>query len=172
MLRSTLGAAWRRGADSARVARELLAGIDFLEGATCATMIYAFLLPDGRVRFFNAGHPPLLCLRADAGVGVGVERFASTGPLLHSAFHDRPLPTLEITLAPGDRLLALTDGAFEARNPADQELGLEPLEEIFTHLPGRPAGEILDTLLERVHAHGAGRPVADDVTLVLMERTG
>src|SRR6185369_15208536 len=40
MLRSTLGAAWRQGADPARVSRELLAGIDFLEGATCATMIY------------------------------------------------------------------------------------------------------------------------------------
>ncbi|HZF08020.1 MAG TPA: hypothetical protein VFE33_04430 [Thermoanaerobaculia bacterium] len=38
MLRSTLGAAWRRGSDPARVARELLAGIDFLEGATCGTL--------------------------------------------------------------------------------------------------------------------------------------
>jgi len=66
----------------------------------------------------------------------------------------------------------LTDGAFEARSPADQELGLDSLEEAFGQLRGQPAGEILDALLERVHAHGAGRPVADDVTLVLIERTG
>ncbi|HZF08021.1 MAG TPA: SpoIIE family protein phosphatase [Thermoanaerobaculia bacterium] len=66
----------------------------------------------------------------------------------------------------------MTDGAFEARSPADQELGLDSLEEAFGQLRGQPAGEILDALLERVHAHGAGRPVADDVTLVLIERTG
>jgi serine phosphatase RsbU (regulator of sigma subunit) len=82
------------------------------------------------------------------------------------------LPTLEIALAPGDRLLALTDGAFEVRSPADQELGLDALEEAFVQLSGQPAGETLDSLLDRVHAHGAGRPVADDVTLVLIERTG
>jgi CheY-like chemotaxis protein len=86
MLRSTLSAAWRQGADPARVARELLAGVDFLEGATCATMIYALLLPDGRVRLWSAGHPAILCLRAAAG-GVGkdggAERLPSTGPLLH-----------------------------------------------------------------------------------------
>ncbi|HEV7514688.1 MAG TPA: SpoIIE family protein phosphatase [Thermoanaerobaculia bacterium] len=69
-------------------------------------------------------------------------------------------------------MLALTDGAFEVRSPADQELGLDRLEETFVSLQGKPAGETLDALLERVVAQGAGRPVADDVTLVLVERTG
>jgi serine phosphatase RsbU (regulator of sigma subunit) len=171
MLRSTLGAAWRQGADPARVARELLVGIGFLEGATCATMIYALLLPDGRVRFWNAGHPAVLCLRANGEDG-DAERFPSTGPLLHSALRDRPLLTEEIVFAPGDRLLVLTDGAFEVRSPADQELGMDRLEETFAALRGHPAGETLDRLLDRILAHGAGRPVADDVTLVLVERTG
>ncbi len=168
MLRSTLSAAWRRGADPTRVSRELLAGIDFLVGATCATMICALLLPDGRVRLFSAGHPPLLVLRA----GGEIEHVASTGPLLHFILRDRPLPTREIALSPGDRLLAFTDGAFEVRSPADQELGLDRLEATFASLADRPAGKILDVLLERVLGHGAGRPVADDVTLVLVERTG
>jgi sigma-B regulation protein RsbU (phosphoserine phosphatase) len=169
MLRSTLGAAWRRGADPERVGRELLAGIDFLEGATCATLAYALLLPDGRVRLFSSGHPSLLGLRAN---GEGrIEPIASTGPLLHSLFRDRPPGTREVTLAPGDRLLALTDGAFEVRNPADQELGLPRLEAAFAALRSRPSGEILDALLGEVLAHGAGRPLADDVTLVLIERT-
>jgi len=169
MLRSTLGAAWRRGADPARVSPELLAGIDFLSGATCATLIYGLLAPDGRARLFNAGHPPLLWLRAAGGA---VERIGATGPLLNRALRDRPLPAREIALAPGDRLLAYTDGATEARSPADQELGLDRLESAFAGLAGRPAGEALDGLLELVLAHGAGRPVADDVTLLLAERTG
>ena len=167
MLRSSLTAGLRRGVDPERVSRELLANIDFLEGPTCATMIYALLLPDGRLRAFNAGHPPLLLLRAGA---ESVEQLASTGPLLNRIFRDRPLLAQEITMHPGDRLLALTDGAFETRSPADQELGLDRLEEAFIALRDRPAGETLGALLDLVRAHGAGRPIADDVTLVLVER--
>ena len=167
MLRSTLGAAWRRSADPEQVAAELLTGADFLQGSTCATMVYAVLGADGGIRAFNAGHPPVFLQRAGSGA---VERLAITAPLLHRVFRDRAIPAQEIAAAPGDRLLSYTDGAFEVRNPADQELGLERLESAFAELRGRPAGEVLDTLLDLVRAHGAGRPVADDVTLVLVER--
>lgn len=167
MLRSTLSAARRQGADPKPVSRELLAGIDFLDGATCATMVYGLLLPDGRVRAFNAGHPPILHLCAESGA---VEQLPPTGPLLNRIFRDRPLPVQEIATAPGDRLLAYTDGATEVRNPADQELGADRLEKAFADLRSRPADEALDALMDMVRAHGAGRPVADDVTLVMLER--
>jgi phosphoserine phosphatase RsbU/P len=168
MLRSTLGAAWRRSADPVRVASELLADADFLSGPTCATMVYGLLGAGGEVRAFNAGHPPLLLLRAGE---TAVRPLSSGGPLLHRIFRDREMPCLEIAVSPGDRLLAYSDGAFEARNPADQELGLDRLGEAFAALRGRPIGEALDALMDLVRAHGAGRPVADDVTLVLVERT-
>lgn len=167
MLRSTLDAARRRGTDPERVARELLAGIDFFEAATTATLVYALLLPDGRARAFSAGHPPLLWQR----VG-GVERLPATGLLLHKFFRDRPLPAREIEMDPGDRLLIYTDGAPEARNPADQELGLERLEEAFADLRNRPVGEAVDELMDLVRGHCGGRPVADDVTVVMVEREG
>jgi sigma-B regulation protein RsbU (phosphoserine phosphatase) len=169
MLRSTLGAAWRRGAEPAEVAVQILGDADFLEGSTCATMIYGLLRPDGRIGAFNAGHPPPLLLRAGSGL---IERLPPTGPLLHRVFRNRVIPAQEVALAPGDRLLAYTDGAFEALNPADQELGLDRLETAFAGLADRPAGEILDTLLDLVRSHGGGRPLADDVTLVLVERVG
>jgi len=168
MLRSTLDAARRRGVDPERVSREVLQGIDFFEAAACATMVYALLLPDGRLRYINAGHPPLLWLKGDGGI----ERLGATGPLLNRIFRDRPLPVGEVVLAPGDRLLAYTDGTFEARNPADQELGLEPLEEAFRDLRGKPLGEALDALMDLVLAHCGGRPVADDVTVVMVAREG
>jgi phosphoserine phosphatase RsbU/P len=167
MLRSALGAAWRRGAEPEEVARELRADIGFLSGPTCATMVYGVLSPDGRLRAWNAGHPPLLVHRAGSGE---VERLGSTGTLLNHAFRDLPLPAREVALAPGDRLLAYSDGATEARSPADQELGLDRLERAFADSAGRPAGEALDALMDLVRAHGAGRPAADDVTLVIAER--
>ena len=165
MLRSTLDAARRRGADPERVGREVLLGIDFFEAATCATLVYGLLLPDGRARAFIAGHPPLLWLREE-----GIERLPATGLLLHKLFRDRPLPPREIAMSPGDRLLVYTDGASEARNPADQELGVEPLEEVLLKTRGLTVAEALDALMDVVRAHCAGRPVTDDVTFVMIER--
>jgi sigma-B regulation protein RsbU (phosphoserine phosphatase) len=166
MLRSTLDAARRRGTDPERVGREILLGIDFFEAAACATMVYGLLLADGRLRYINAGHPPLFWLKSSGAV----ERLGATGPLLNRVFRDRPLPVREVTLASGDRLLAYTDGAFEARNPADQELGLDRLEEAFVELRDRPAGETAEALMDLVRVHCGGRPVADDVTVVVVER--
>ena len=169
MLRSTLDAARRRSADPDRVSRELLAGIDFFSGAACATLVYSLLLPDGRIRFFSAGHPPLLWQRAGAGT---IEQLASTGVLLNRLFRDRPLPAREIVMAPGDRLLLCTDGAFEARNPADQELGLDRLEAALSETRDLDLGDAVDALMSLVRAFCGGRPVMDDVTLVLVEREG
>lgn len=165
MLRSTLDAARRRSVEPDRVSRELLAGIGFFEAAHFATLVYGLFRPDGRLRAFNAGHPPVFWQRAE-----GIERLDSTGPLLHQLFRDRPLPAVEVEAAPGDRFLLYTDGAFEARSPADQELGLERFEEAFADLRCRPAGEALDALMELVRTHCGGRPVTDDVTVVLVER--
>jgi phosphoserine phosphatase RsbU/P len=167
MLRSTLDAARRRGVEPERVAREILGGLDFFEAATTATLVYGLLLPDGRVRSFSAGHPPFLWQRAD-----GIEQLPSTGLLLNKLFRDRPLPARELAMAPGDRLLIYTDGASEARNPADQELGLDRLEAAFADLRCRPVGEALDELMALVRAHCGRRPVTDDVTLVVVEREG
>jgi sigma-B regulation protein RsbU (phosphoserine phosphatase) len=166
MLRSTLDAARRRSAEPERVSRELLAGIDFFTGAACATLVYALLLPDGRVRAFSAGHPPLLWQRASGGI----EQVGSTGLLLNHLFRNKPLPARELSLASGDRLLVCTDGAFEARNPADQELGLDRLEAELAATRGLAVGDALDALMGFVRAFCGGRPVMDDVTLVMVER--
>jgi sigma-B regulation protein RsbU (phosphoserine phosphatase) len=166
MLRSTLDAARRRGVDPQKVGKEVLLGIEFFEAAAFATMVYALLLPDGRLRYINAGHPPILWLKADGGI----EPLGSTGPLLNLIFRGRTLPVGEVTLAPGDRLLAYTDGTFEARNPADQELGSERLEDAFRDLRDRPLGEAVEALMDLVLAYCEGRPVTDDVTVVMVER--
>jgi sigma-B regulation protein RsbU (phosphoserine phosphatase) len=77
-----------------------------------------------------------------------------------------------VALKPGDRLLAFTDGTFEARSPADHELGLDRLEEAFKASSDRPMGEAVEALMDLVLAFCDGRPVTDDVTVVMIEREG
>jgi sigma-B regulation protein RsbU (phosphoserine phosphatase) len=167
MLRSTLDAARRHSPEPDRVARELLAGIDFFEAASCATLVYGLLRPDGRLRYASAGHPPIFWQRAR-----GIEQLPATGVLLHQVFRTRPLLAEELATQEGDRLLVYTDGAFEARNPADQELGLDRLEQAFGDCRSLPADETLDALMGLLRDHCGGRPVDDDVTLLLIERIG
>jgi sigma-B regulation protein RsbU (phosphoserine phosphatase) len=167
MLHSTLDAARRRDPEPARLIRELLDGIDFFEAATYATLFYALLQPDGKVRYVNAGHPPPLW----QGAG-GIVPLTATGMLLSKLFRDHTPAVEEIALARGDRLLIYTDGASEALSPDDVELGPEGLAAVLTACRGLPSAATLDALIARVHAHHDGRPLDDDVTLLLVERTG
>lgn len=168
MLRSTLDAARRRDPDPARLLPDLLSGIDFFEGSRYATMIYARLFPDGRLSYFSAGHPPALCWRRESG---HIEHLASTGLLLTTALPHRPSDARQLRLVPGDRLLVATDGVFEARDPSDRELGLSAVEETFAATGDLAVAAALDRLLERLREHCGGRPLTDDATLLLVERT-
>lgn len=167
MLRSSLDAARRRDPDPARVSAELDAGVDFFTGPRYASLFYGRLLPDGRLRYFNAGHPPAL-LRPRRGEG---ESLAATGLLVSRLFAGRGREVRELALAPGDRLLVYTDGASEARDPADRELGRAALEEALAAVADLPPAAALDTLLDRLRRHRSERPLEDDVTLLLVERS-
>ncbi|MBV8200175.1 MAG: fused response regulator/phosphatase, partial [Acidobacteria bacterium] len=166
MLRSTLDAARRRSPEPRQLIGELLDGIDFFEAAKYATLFYGLLLPDGGLRYINAGHPPALWQHAG-----GIDQLAATGFFLSTAFRGRPHVPGEIAMAAGDRLLVYTDGASEACDPAGEELGVQGLIAALEGSRALPLTDALDALLDRVRVHCAGRPLDDDVTLLLIERT-
>jgi sigma-B regulation protein RsbU (phosphoserine phosphatase) len=119
------------------------------------------------VGYVNAGHPPALWQR-----GATIEPLPATGFFLSTAFRSRPHAAAEIVMRPGDRLLVYTDGASEACAPGGAELGSSGLAlalEEFRHLS---LADTLDALLGRIRDHCGGRPLDDDVTLVLVERAG
>jgi sigma-B regulation protein RsbU (phosphoserine phosphatase) len=169
MLRSTLDAARRRSPEPREMIGDLLDGIDFFEAAKYATMVYGLLLPDGTLRYINAGHPPPLWLPGDPARAV--EMLPATGLFLSTLFRDRPHVPGEIAMAAGDRLLVYTDGASEACGPSGEELGAPGLAATLTECRHLPLTDALDALLERIRGHCGGRPLDDDVTLLLVERT-
>jgi sigma-B regulation protein RsbU (phosphoserine phosphatase) len=166
MLRSTLEAARRADPDPARVQAALVQGIDFFEASRYATLFYGQLAASGRLRYWSAGHPPAVLLRA----GGGCTRLGATGPPLSRVFQMLPRAVEEVTLEPGDRLLVFSDGASEARDPAESELGVEGLERALAGSSGSDLESAIDGLRRLVFDHVAGRPLEDDVTMVLVER--
>ncbi|MEB8343216.1 PP2C family protein-serine/threonine phosphatase, partial [Streptomyces endophyticus] len=123
-----------------------------------ATLCLALVDPDtGRTRVANAGHiPPLI-----VPVG-GAARYArAAGPLLGLGL-SHPEPTV-LDLAPGARLLMVTDGLVETRG-IDLSLSLEELRRAAAVAPAAP-GDLCDALLARF-----GRDRADDIALLALRR--
>jgi sigma-B regulation protein RsbU (phosphoserine phosphatase) len=166
MLRSLLDQARRRDPAPQAVLGELRGSLDIFEGGGFATLVYGQLQGDGRLLLVNAGHPPPLWLRR----GRKARELPATGVFL-SPLLPRTTDEVEVVpLGPGDRLLVYSDGAFEARDPGDQELGRARLAEILEETRGSPVAEALDRLLQALREHAAGRPLDDDTTLLLVER--
>lgn len=129
------------------------------------TMAYGTFHPKtGQFQFVRAGHPPAFLRRADGrverlqprGIGVGLSA---------SRFRDA-LELCQGQLEPGDRLIFFTDGLSEAQAPDDAFYGEDRLEALL----GRPMEDPQAIILADVVAFTSGRPLADDLTLLVFTR--
>lgn len=118
----------------------------------------------GSVRFCSAGHNPPLVVRADGST----ERLASRGIAL-AVIPDINLQESEITLKPGDLLVAYTDGVTEALRSDGSEFGVMGLESTLVSLRRRSAPEIVDGLIHAIDNFAGGAPQFDDITLVALK---
>ena len=116
--------------------------------------------------YASAGHPEGYVFDAagsikkelkSTGFPLGVERnstFTAVDP---------------ITLDPGDLVLLLTDGVFEARSPEEHPFGLE---RIFEHIRDNrhlPAQRIVDSLYDSIREFCRGKKPADDITAIVVK---
>jgi serine phosphatase RsbU (regulator of sigma subunit) len=76
-----------------------------------------------------------------------------------------------VHLAPGDLFAVLSDGFFEARNPAGDELGTEAVVEVIRHHRQDSAAEILHQIRLATEHFTDGVPQDDDQTLVILKRS-
>ena len=133
------------------------------------TAAYLVLDPaSGAATFSNAGHPvPLLRAAGSGGLrGVGEAIDVPLGIVPDTAY-----PEAGLELAPGETLLLVTDGAFEARGPGGERYGLERLAEAALRGPAEPRGLIEGVLAGVVNFVGAGAR-SDDLTMVAVGRNG
>jgi sigma-B regulation protein RsbU (phosphoserine phosphatase) len=134
-----------------------------------ATLFVGSLNPaTGDLRYVNGGHNPPVLVPGD---GRPVQRLMPTGPMVGLlpgvAFKEG-----RATMLPGDTLIIFTDGVVEAENTAGEELGDEALIEVVRALPEAGADELFEALLTMTFKHMEGGGFKDDVTLVVIKRTG
>jgi sigma-B regulation protein RsbU (phosphoserine phosphatase) len=130
-----------------------------------ATLLYLEVSPStGRVRVLNAGHMPPIVLGAD-----GVRSLPPVARPL-GAFADAAYTEQALDLAPGELLVAYSDGLTDARNEAGEFFGEEGLQALLPRLRGlssSEAGELIRDAAARFV--GDARP-ADDLSLVTLRR--
>lgn len=131
-----------------------------------ATLFVGALDPaTGVIAYVNGGHEPPRIVRASGGVRT---MLPPTGPAV-GMLPDVPFTARSFVLEPGETLLVLTDGVTESRAPNGGLLGDDATDELLIK-PSANAELLLDRVIDAVHAHAAGAPAADDVTLLAVRR--
>jgi len=159
-LRSALAAFALEGTGPGSVIARLDAFAAGAGGVEFATACYAVVDPaTGVVRYASAGHPPLLVV-SPSGDARWLREARS--PPLAAGLEEHTGDAVDL-LVPGSTLLAYSDGLVERRSELI-EVGLERLERNALELSELPVDELVNELLARLCADGAG----DDVVVVAL----
>ena len=130
-----------------------------------ATVFFAILDPaGGRLDYVNAGHDAPI-IRRQAG---DVQRLEPSGPAVGLWAGNR-CPVQTAMLAPGESLLAFTDGVTEAIGDAGP-FGEAALLDVVVAADHLPASDLLAAVHERLAAHVGAHDQHDDITMLCVVR--
>jgi phosphoserine phosphatase RsbU/P len=118
----------------------------------------------GSIEVCNAGHLPLMLVQPQ-----GVTRIGSNS-LPIGMFCSTRYETTLATLAPGDVLVAFTDGLSEAEDAEGSDLGLDRLEARCAELAKEPPARVAAGLIDAVRRFAGDSPQADDMTVLVIAR--
>ncbi len=132
-----------------------------------ATLFVASLDPtDGSVCCVNAGHEAPVVVSA----GGELRRLQPTGPAV-GLMEGLDFVSAETTIAPGETLVAITDGVTEAKSETGELWGEERLDALLAS-PVASAQGVLDQLVAELSSFVGAADQSDDLTLLAVRRLG
>ena len=144
-------------------------GADVTQGRFATFVAAVCKEGDDQVEFLSAGQAPLLVYIAAKGE---LQEFAAQAIPLGI---EQPLTAdapVVLNLASGDLVLFITDGFFEWENSAEEQFGFGRLADTVRKSSHLPPEEIIAELYNAVLSFAGGTPQKDDLTAVLIKRTG
>ncbi|MBX3660029.1 MAG: SpoIIE family protein phosphatase [Ramlibacter sp.] len=138
------------------------------DACTFVTVFYAVYDPArGILHYVTAGHPPPLLVAAD-----GRTRFLEkTGGAALGVMEDMAFAQATVALAPGDTLLAYTDGVTEAIDTQGTEFTANRLPPVFGGRAVSEPQQGVESLVAAVDRFAGGAAQFDDITCVALHRT-
>ncbi len=132
------------------------------------TLIFALLDPRTRtLRMVNAGHPPPLLRQGSTG-RVSETRSCTNFPV--GVVQGAEFEAESFRIEPGDSFCLYSDGITEAMNAQQASYGNDRLMSVAAR-PAASAAQLMENILQDVHAFvGSARP-SDDLTLVCFGAT-
>ncbi len=134
------------------------------------TAFMAFLDPEKhRLRFHSAGQGPILHYKAGEKT---IDWHAPTSFPMGIMDLDKVDQPVEIVLEPGDILAVISDGVYEYQNDKGEQFGEGGVAMVLRNFTGSSMETLKDELLKAVYAFGGAAEQLDDITIVLVCRTG
>jgi sigma-B regulation protein RsbU (phosphoserine phosphatase) len=131
-----------------------------------ATFFYGILHPhEHTLAYSNAGHDPPLLVSQQKGV-----RRLETGGVVLGFLDQSPYEEATVPIAPGDLLVAYSDGVTDATNDRDEPFGGERLIGLLEDCLEQHVNDVIGSIVAAVRQHAAGAPQSDDITLVAVKR--
>ncbi|MFD1195165.1 PP2C family protein-serine/threonine phosphatase [Seohaeicola saemankumensis] len=124
-------------------------------------------LQTGRVVMVQAGHPNPMIQRRD-----GTLEILGAGGLPVGLFESALYQQFDCILAPGDRLIVLSDGVVECPDLQDRLFGNEGASRMLEELRHMAGTALLEAMIWHLTEYAGGRDFPDDISALLFEFKG
>jgi PAS domain S-box-containing protein len=167
MLKSALPAQLPHASDPARVLSGLNQALFGKFETHYVTAAYVFVdMANNTVSYAGAGHPPLLWWHANTQrASERLENGLMLGP-----FRDSTYSAMTFALEKGDKIILVTDGILEAKDPSGDQFGMDRLRTTIESNHALSANTFADALLAGLSTWSEttiGPGQTDDITLIV-----
>lgn len=149
--------------DQATMAHEALYG-EYGGRHRIETLLLAIHRETGRVTAVDAGSPLLLCQRADGTETVTLQKQLPLGQFEGTRYSEDTF-----SVAPGDRLVVVTDGVFDAPGPRGARFGDARLGKALRETRHLSAAEAVRHLISDLRDWSTGGELDDDAVAVVVD---